>query len=886
MEGSDQGLHGLAVVDLGLGMAAALVAKFLREAGADITRVEPVQGDPFYEVYPAYSVWRQGLRIEREASPAGGRIDELLGRADICIVGGEDYPGVERRHSAAALQSRYPRLVDPRHRGLSVGNGARWPSGHRCTRPGAFRVVLRALQQAPVAHELRAVELWRGAARLVRTLCRLVAARVHGEGARSCRPRSTRARSPGRMLLWCEMDKPTPATQFVMPKDPWPLIFRCADGVYVQVVLGSTGSKGRLYQILRIDDPTVDINDSGMPKPTADAKNFFGDIDVLARHVETWQSRALLEAIWAAGLPAEPVLPPGGCWDDPQVKHNGIIVRDCGRHAIDRSSAVSATLSGAAHVRCRRDARTPLAGVKVIDFGAFVAGPYTSTVLADFGADVIKVEPLTGDPNRSIFRSWTSSNRGKRCLTIDLEDARGLKIAQQLCVAADVVTSNFRPGVSARLGIDAKTLHGLKPEPDRARKRGVRHHRSARRRRRLRHVLPGALRSRLARRAASAIRRCGTARRWSTSPRARLAPSACCSTCISAHAPAQGAELGAGLLNAGLFLLSELVQRADGQFEGAPPLNTRQTGYHPAEQLYEATDGWLAIAARDDAMAQRLLDVLGLDGVDHGTSSDGRLTRRPDRRRHSSTSGDRALRRHCRAPASGPRPAVPMASATACDDADLERLGIVYQLRASAISASCNRSVRSCGCRQQRPQRGARAVAGRAHRRDPAASSATPRPIPPACASARSSSRRDPGIRWISAADRESSDHRPRRRAECAACAVGDVAQQPRAGPRQRAGAGPRQARRCGAGAPGRGLRIAAGPACRVRPSLRGTARPQARGLAARSGGKSPTAEGPATRAGRPRSSSARRPRPRSSRHCSRRCRRSPSETQDLAPAR
>ena len=73
-----------------------------------------------------------------------------------------------------------------------------------------------------------------------------------------------------------------------------------------------------------------------------------------------------------------------------------------------------------------------------------------------------------------------------------------------------------------------------------------------------------------------------------------------------------GAAVGAGLLNAGLFLLSELVQRSDGQFVGAAPLNHEQTGYHPAEQLYEAADGWLAVAARDAAMARRMLDALNL----------------------------------------------------------------------------------------------------------------------------------------------------------------------------------------------------------------------------------------------------------------------------------
>ena len=66
------------------------------------------------------------------------------------------------------------------------------------------------------------------------------------------------------------------------------------------------------------------------------------------------------------------------------------------------------------------------------------------------------------------------------------------------------------------------------------------------------------------------------------------------------------------MLNAGLYLLSELVQRPDGKFEGAPPVNAQQTGYHPAEQLYEAADGWVAIAARGDRMAPSLLEVLRL----------------------------------------------------------------------------------------------------------------------------------------------------------------------------------------------------------------------------------------------------------------------------------
>src|SRR5258706_12346198 len=71
---------------------------------------------------------------------------------------------------------------------------------------------------------------------------------------------------------------------------------------------------------------------------------------------------------------------------------------------------------------------------------------------------------MAGDPNPNIFRVFASVNRGKRAISIDLKLPEGLQIAQRLCVGADVVTNNFRPGVSARLGIDAKTLHALKPD--------------------------------------------------------------------------------------------------------------------------------------------------------------------------------------------------------------------------------------------------------------------------------------------------------------------------------------------------------------------------------------------------------------------------------------
>jgi crotonobetainyl-CoA:carnitine CoA-transferase CaiB-like acyl-CoA transferase len=76
-----------------------------------------------------------------------------------------------------------------------------------------------------------------------------------------------------------------------------------------------------------------------------------------------------------------------------------------------------------------------------------------------------------------------------------------------------------------------------------------------------------------------------------------------------------GAVIETSLLNTGLFLLSELVQSPSGEFLPIATLNGQQTGFHPAERLYQAADGqWVAVAARGQAMASRLLSALGLDG--------------------------------------------------------------------------------------------------------------------------------------------------------------------------------------------------------------------------------------------------------------------------------
>ncbi|MDA1258120.1 MAG: CoA transferase [Chloroflexi bacterium] len=112
----------------------------------------------------------------------------------------------------------------------------------------------------------------------------------------------------------------------------------------------------------------------------------------------------------------------------------------------------------------------PLDGVRVLEFSQIVALPFCGAVLSDLGAEVIKVEPLAGDPHRNRGtvmpnegKRFQSLNRGKQSVAVDLRDSRGLDLIYRIVPTVDIVTINYRPGVAQRLGIDYETLKDLNP---------------------------------------------------------------------------------------------------------------------------------------------------------------------------------------------------------------------------------------------------------------------------------------------------------------------------------------------------------------------------------------------------------------------------------------
>lgn len=110
------------------------------------------------------------------------------------------------------------------------------------------------------------------------------------------------------------------------------------------------------------------------------------------------------------------------------------------------------------------DAKGPLTDIRVIELGQLIAGPFCGQLMADMGADVIKVEPPgTGDPMRSWGRGdyplwWTVCARNKRCITANLREPEGQDLIRKLVAQADMVLENFRPGTMERWGLSYEEL--------------------------------------------------------------------------------------------------------------------------------------------------------------------------------------------------------------------------------------------------------------------------------------------------------------------------------------------------------------------------------------------------------------------------------------------
>jgi len=112
----------------------------------------------------------------------------------------------------------------------------------------------------------------------------------------------------------------------------------------------------------------------------------------------------------------------------------------------------------------------PLAGLRILELGHFVAAPFCARLLADLGAEIIKVEPPGGDPVRQWGRQmqgatpwWSMHGRNKHCVTLDLKQREAVDVVLKLAATSDAVVENFRPGQLKKFGLGDDVLQGVNP---------------------------------------------------------------------------------------------------------------------------------------------------------------------------------------------------------------------------------------------------------------------------------------------------------------------------------------------------------------------------------------------------------------------------------------
>ncbi|HEX3567111.1 MAG TPA: CoA transferase [Acidimicrobiales bacterium] len=256
----------------------------------------------------------------------------------------------------------------------------------------------------------------------------------------------------------------------------------------------------------------------------------------------------------------------------------------------------------------------PLDGVTVLDLGFAVAGPFGTQVLADLGADVIKVN-ATRDPWWHANHIAYGANRGKRSICIDLKTPEGLSVLHRLVERADVVHSNMRRDALRRLQCDEVSLRAVNSDIIYCHTRGFD--------RGPRSDSPGNDQTGCSL-AGVTYEDGGTHDGgkpfWSLTSlgdtgNGFLSAIGVIQALYHRARSGEAQSVDTSILNAGLLAASMTSVRADGTSVPRPRVDRMQLGLHPLYRLYQTTDGWVCIAATKDEHWRGLLDALGQPGV-------------------------------------------------------------------------------------------------------------------------------------------------------------------------------------------------------------------------------------------------------------------------------
>ncbi len=498
-------LEGVRVVDLSTGIAGPLAGMLLADYGAEVVKVEPPTGDPA-RALPGFAVWnrnKQSVMLDTATDAGRQRLATLLAGADVCIVG--DAPAVQPLLDAAVNAN--PGLV-VLHMPPYLPDGAPWAGGAESHELLTAITGLSSRQSSfdggPV-HLVFPIALYeQGVWAAACAVAALVERQQSGRGQRVtvAGVHGVLACSPGSFAV-DPAQPPLPTNVGPGGRNPTYTTYQCADGAWLFLAALTPKFQANAFSVLGVGDLFADPRIDGVPNRLVLAENRGWVRELLAERFATRPRDEWLALLEAGDCPAGPLFDRADWLDHPQLAANGLRVElndpergpvvmpglcidlaatpgairstapRLGEHTetagrwqprvartVARQPDASAPHAAPARSASELESGGPLAGVRVLDLGTILAGPYAGVLLAGLGADVVKVEAPAGDAFRETGFFY---NRGMRGLSIDLRHADGQQAFHRLARAADVVLDNARLGVSKRLGVDYATLAQVHP---------------------------------------------------------------------------------------------------------------------------------------------------------------------------------------------------------------------------------------------------------------------------------------------------------------------------------------------------------------------------------------------------------------------------------------
>ncbi|WP_328352658.1 CoA transferase [Streptomyces sp. NBC_00445] len=449
-------LEGLRILDLTAGLAGRLASGLLADFGADVVRFE-APGDGATRA-PQF-VFADHAKTVKHVTPTGVLPVDELARADVCFV---DHPD---RVPTGAHDRLIVVVTSP-----YTADQVPWAGGQESAELlhayCGFAAVQASYSGRPIDHVYPYITIVQGVWAATCATAALLERETSGLG-QTVEVNGVHAANIFLGFLYAREESAPQTSRAIGPGGLNPLYtrYQAADGRWVFVgALGPKFARAALEatgSLHLLDDDRV----GGRLDALWNTDNHAWVRDHFAEYFASKPADEWIAALEAADIPCTVTQSREEWFGGPQLAATGM-VREILHPQLGRVRMPGVPITSVRERSARPTAPTaargrgPLDGVRITSLGTFVAGPYAAGLLAELGADVVKVEPPTGDPWRMTGFSY---NRGTRSLAVDLATTLGRTALDDIVRGSDVVVNNFRLGVMERLGYGFDRLASLNP---------------------------------------------------------------------------------------------------------------------------------------------------------------------------------------------------------------------------------------------------------------------------------------------------------------------------------------------------------------------------------------------------------------------------------------